>query len=62
VENIVSMFKADKTCYEVTGYILRDERFMVRMGVAVLFEELKEVRPEDVSGEKIRHPLLSNRF
>jgi len=48
VENIVSMFKADAGYYRFVGDLLRDERFRVRMGVAVLFEWLIEERPEQV--------------
>ncbi|MDH4320187.1 MAG: HEAT repeat domain-containing protein [Desulfobulbaceae bacterium] len=48
VENIVSMFKADADYYRFVGDLLRDERFRVRMGVAVLFEWLIEERPEQV--------------
>lgn len=48
VENIVSMFKADDDYYRLVGDLLRDERFRVRMGVAVLFEWLIEERPEKV--------------
>ena len=40
VENIVAMFKHDSSLYSLTGELIQDERFMVRMGVAVLFEEL----------------------
>ena len=47
VENIVAMFKQDTSLYALTGDLLRDERFMVRMGVAVLFEELVTMRPEE---------------
>jgi len=49
VENIVSMFKADPGLYAMTGDLLRDERFMVRVGIAVLFEELKAARPAEVA-------------
>ncbi len=49
VENIVSMYKQDPTLYELTGDLLRDERYMVRMGMAILFEELVQERPEDVA-------------
>jgi len=49
VENIMAMFKQDTSLYKLTGALLRDERFMVRMGVAVLFEELVKIRPEEVS-------------
>jgi hypothetical protein len=48
VENIMAMFKQDQALYRLTGEILRDERFMVRMGVAVLFEELAVIRPGEV--------------
>lgn len=43
VENIVSMFRQDPDCLALTGALLQDERFRVRVGVAVLFEELPEV-------------------
>lgn len=48
VENIVAMFKQDPSHYLLTGELLRDERFMVRLGVAVLFEELILIRPDEV--------------
>lgn len=44
VANIVAMFKQDLSYYELVGELVRDERFMVRMGMAVLFEELAAVR------------------
>jgi len=49
VENIMAMFKQDTSLYKLTGALLRDERFMVRMGVAVLFEDLVKIRPEEVT-------------
>ncbi len=48
VENIVAMFKQDKSLYDQTANLLRDERFAVRLGTAVLFEELAVVRPQDI--------------
>jgi hypothetical protein len=48
VENIIAMFKQDTSHYLLTGELLRDERFMVRLGVAVLFEELVLIRPDEV--------------
>lgn len=48
VENIISMFKQDSKLYGLIGDLLRDERFAVRLGVAVLFEELAKVKPDDV--------------
>ena len=49
VENIVAMFKQDTDLYALTGKLIRDERFTVRLGTAVLFEELAQIRPEDIS-------------
>lgn len=49
VGNIVAMFKADTGYYRLIGEVLQDERFAVRLGVAVLFEELIEQRPVEVS-------------
>lgn len=49
VENIMAMFKQDPGLYSLVGHVLRDERFMVRLGVAVLFEELKAVRPAEIA-------------
>lgn len=48
VENIVSMFRRYPDYYSWTGEILDDERFAVRVGVAVLFEELKKTDPENL--------------
>lgn len=45
VDNIVAMFKQEPSCLELAGELIRDERFMVRMGMAVLFEELAPVMP-----------------
>ncbi len=49
VGNIVAMFKADTGYYRLIGRVLQDERFAVRLGVAVLFEELIEQRPAEVT-------------
>ncbi|MBI5558479.1 MAG: hypothetical protein HY885_12665 [Deltaproteobacteria bacterium] len=35
VENILAMFKLNESHYRPTGELEHDERFMVRMGVAV---------------------------
>lgn len=40
VDNIIAMFRQDPSMYALSGVIIEDERFMVRMGMAVLFEEL----------------------
>lgn len=41
VENIAAMFYQEPGYLEWTGAILDDERFNVRLGVSVLFEELQ---------------------
>ncbi len=46
VENIVAMFRREPQYYEWTGDLLRDERFSVRLGLSVLFEELVEIQPD----------------
>ena len=48
VENIVAMFRHEPRYYAWTGDILRDERFSVRLGVSVLFEELRERQPDKI--------------
>ena len=48
VENIAAMFKQDRGLYELTGDLLKDERFTVRLGIVVLFEELAITHPEDI--------------
>ncbi len=47
--NIVSMFKADPTYYPLVGEILKDERFAVRMGMVLVFEDLVDEGVPDVS-------------
>ena len=49
VENIVAMFKQDTNLYNLAGELIKDERFTVRLGTAVLFEELAEIRPNDIN-------------
>ncbi len=48
-ENIVAMFKKEPELHRLSGELLRDERFMVRMGVAVLYEELAVMRPTEIT-------------
>lgn len=47
-DSIAAMFRQDPSCYSLTGDLLKDERFMVRMGTAVLFEELVDTRSQEV--------------
>lgn len=46
VDNIVAMFHRNHEYYNWTGAILDDQRFNVRLGVSVLFEELKKREPQ----------------
>ncbi len=48
-DNIITMFKQDSSLFAWTGELLRDERFVVRLGLVLVFEELaamghKEIR------------------
>ncbi len=45
VDNIIAMFKQDPSCLNMVGELIQQERFMVRMGVAVLIEELVPIMP-----------------
>jgi hypothetical protein len=47
-DNIFEMFKQDVRYYTWVGELLDDERFAVRLGISVLFEELKMHCPEDM--------------
>jgi len=49
VENIVAMYRQDTSLYALAGDLIRDERFAVRLGTAVLFEELAAVQPNETS-------------
>ena len=49
VENIVAMFHRDPSYYDWTGEILDDVRFNVRLGVSILFEELKLRQDERIT-------------
>ena len=46
IENIVAMFRQEQKYYSWSGDLLQDERFNVRLGMAVLFEELKLIQPD----------------
>ena len=49
VENIFEMFKQDTRYYGWVGELLDDERFNVRLGISVLFEELKIHCKDEIS-------------
>lgn len=61
IENIVSMFRKDPHYYSWSGDILLDERLNVRLGMTVLFEELKDIQPEQlIEAIPSLVPLLNN--
>lgn len=61
VENIAAMFRQDPDLYALTGDLIRDERFVVRVGMAVLFEELAATRPEEIDrAVPVLLPLLQD--
>jgi len=47
-DNIFEMFKRDTRYYTWVGELLDDERFAVRLGMTVLFEELQLHCPADI--------------
>ena len=49
VENIVIMFKKDQSYYKYISRLIQDERFVVRMGIVLLFEELAAIKPIEVT-------------
>lgn len=63
VDNIVAMVRQEPHYLAWTGRLLEDERFAVRLGVAVLFEHLVELCPQHlclaVPGLKVQlaHPV-----
>jgi len=42
LDNIIDMFKHDKSLYEYVGYLMTDERMRVRIGATALMETLRE--------------------
>ena len=48
IDTIITMFKRDPSCLLLSGGLIQDERFKVRIGMAVLFEELVAEMPHTV--------------
>jgi len=48
LENIVDMFKHDKTLYPMIADLIKDERIRVRIGATALIEELIKEDPKNV--------------
>lgn len=49
VDNIIAMFRSEPRYYSWVGTLLADERFSVRLGLAVLFEYLVPERPQETA-------------
>ena len=48
LENIIDMFKHDKTLYLFIGELMTDERVRVRLGMSALVETFKKEAPENI--------------
>jgi hypothetical protein len=48
LENIIDMFKHDRTLYPLIGELMTDERVRVRLGMSALVETLKEEDSENI--------------
>jgi HEAT repeat protein len=61
LDNIIDMFRHDRTLYSLVGELIRDERVRVRVGVTALVEEMKRLDPGNVSlALENLHPLLDH--
>jgi HEAT repeat protein len=49
LENIIDMFKHDASLYAYIGELMKDERFIVRIGISALLDTLKTEDPENIS-------------
>jgi len=49
LDNIVDMFKHDKSLYSYIGELMSDERIMVRIGISALVETLRKEDSKNVS-------------
>ncbi|HKJ64757.1 MAG TPA: hypothetical protein VJ969_05110, partial [Desulfopila sp.] len=41
VENIIAMFRRNPAYFDWSGELLEDDRFNVRLGLTILFEEMQ---------------------
>lgn len=48
LDNIIDMFKHDKSLYEYIGYLITDERIRVRIGATALIETLKKEDSDNI--------------
>ena len=49
VDNIVAMFRQEPDYYQLAGRLVKDNRYAVRLGVSVLFEQLRILEPAAVT-------------
>ena len=49
LDNIIDMYKHDKSLYEYIGYLMSDERMRVRIGATALIETMKDEDPDNIS-------------
>ncbi|TAL26212.1 MAG: HEAT repeat domain-containing protein [Nitrospirae bacterium] len=48
LENIIDMFRHDKSLYPLIGDLMTDERVRVKLGISALVETLKKEAPEHI--------------
>lgn len=48
LENIIDMFKHDKSLYAFIGELMADERVRVKLGISALVETMKKEDPENI--------------
>ena len=49
LENIIDMFKHDRTLYPLLGELMTDERMRVRLGITALVETLVKEDPDHIT-------------
>jgi HEAT repeat protein len=61
LENIIDMFRHDRSLYSLIGSLIQDERVRVRIGITALMEELKKLDAGNISSAlPSLFPLLSH--
>lgn len=49
LENIIDMFRHDKSFYPLIGDLMKDERMRVRLGISALVETLAKEDPDNIA-------------
>jgi HEAT repeats len=61
LENIIDMFRHDRSLYSLTGSLIQDERVRVRIGITALMEELKKLDTTNIfEAVPVLLPLLTH--